>query len=143
MTPQKQAFLHDPANGIYGDCFRTVIACLLDLERDTVPHFYHADVGTYAEQRVLINAWLEERKFRHFDLAWDKSLEDLLAWMGHMNPEAYWMLSGLSRTGVNHVVICKGGEIVWDPSLTDAGIIGPCLSDDGDGLYWIGLLIRS
>ena len=30
MTPHKQLYRHDPANGIYGDCGRAVIACLLD-----------------------------------------------------------------------------------------------------------------
>ena len=39
MRPQQQKFKHDPANGSYGDCFRTALACILDLDRDEVPHF--------------------------------------------------------------------------------------------------------
>ena len=31
----------------------------------------------------------------------------------------------------NHTVICQGDRIVWDPSLTDAGIVGPM-----DNNYW-------
>jgi len=39
MKLQKQAFRHDPSNGMYGDCHRTAIASILGVERDTVPNF--------------------------------------------------------------------------------------------------------
>lgn len=34
IKKQKQAFKHDPANGIYGDCYRTGIACILGIDRE-------------------------------------------------------------------------------------------------------------
>ena len=41
MTPQNQLHKHDPANGVYGDCGRTAIACLLDLHPS--PHFWNGE----------------------------------------------------------------------------------------------------
>jgi hypothetical protein len=38
---------------------------------------------------------------------------------------------------VNHTVVCRGGRIEWDPSMDDAGIVGPC----DDGFYWVTWLI--
>ena len=35
---QKQANRHDPENGIFGDCYRTCLAGLLGVDRDSVPH---------------------------------------------------------------------------------------------------------
>jgi len=39
MRPQKQKFAHKPDEGVFGDCFRTALAAILDLDRDDVPHF--------------------------------------------------------------------------------------------------------
>ena len=41
MLLQNQTVKHDPENGLYGDCYRACVACLLNLEVDQVPHFYH------------------------------------------------------------------------------------------------------
>ena len=40
MKPVKQLFHHDPANGVWGDCFRAVIASVLSLPVEAVPHFF-------------------------------------------------------------------------------------------------------
>ena len=39
MIRRRQLFRHEPHNVIYGDCHRTAIACLLDMEPWQVPHF--------------------------------------------------------------------------------------------------------
>jgi hypothetical protein len=41
MIPQDQEFSHAPEEGIYGDCFRAVLASLLELPIAEVPHFLH------------------------------------------------------------------------------------------------------
>lgn len=139
MIQQKQLFLHDPTNGVYGDCFRTVIASLLDLPAAEAPHF-NADTGAFdmAEQDRLMNAWLAERKLSQVCVPFDGGfpLAELLAMMERLNPGVRFMLTGQSRTGCNHCVICLAGEIEWDPSQTDAGIIGP--ADDGN--WWVTYL---
>lgn len=136
MTPHKQLFRHDPAKGVYGDCWRTVIACLLDLPVDSIPHEHR----TYAdgEQQTIIRTFLADHGLTLAFLALQGTPDDLLHTMGVSNPEVYWLLSGTSRTGCNHVVICRGGEIVHDTSLTDSGIVGPC----DDGLTYVDMLVK-
>lgn len=132
MRQHKQAYRHDPAAGIHGDCDRTSIACLLELPRDSVPHFF-ADGATPEQAHALRHAWLQERGLVEFQVHYDGALplSDLLAVMEHNNPGTEWILQGASKNGTNHCVVCCGGEIVWDPALDDSGIVGPC--DDG---YW-------
>ena len=64
-------------------------------------------------------------------------MPELLQFMAVNNPGLYYLLSGTSRTGCNHTVVALDDQIVWDPSLSDSGIIGPC----DDGYYWIKLYI--
>jgi hypothetical protein len=133
MTPQKQLNRHRPDEGIYGDCTRTVLACLLDVDRDTVPHF---NDGVWEPE--VKDAWLRERDLRSVHVLYPGDLhpDEVIAAVSAMNPGLYWQLSGESRTGVNHVVICKDGAVEWDTSLNDSGIIGPC----DDGYYWVEFL---
>lgn len=144
MTPQKQLNRHDPENGVLGDCYRTAIACLLDLKPEDVPHVHeHNGALNMGEQASMMNEWLAGRGLVEITVAWngqtsdgEDTLQSLLECMKVWNAGIHFMLTGFSRTGCNHVVICKDGEIVWDPSLTDAGIVGPA----DDGLYWVSYL---
>lgn len=141
MTPQKQLNRHDPENGVLGDCYRTAIACLLDLKPEEVPHVHeHVGAMNMQDQQDMMAAWLRERGLVEVnvplaggaELTPEIALECMERWSGG----THYMLTGYSRTGCNHVVICKGREIVWDPSLTDAGIVGPA----DDGYYWFAFL---
>lgn len=138
MTPHKQLFRHDPGNGVWGDCGRTAIACLLDLAPADVPHFY--DNGVRSDvARSSVDAWLAPRGLRLIEIPFPGAvgLDAVLAHQKAVNPGVHYILLGKSRTGVGHVVICRDGEIVHDPSLVDAGIVGPC---DEDDCYWITFL---
>ena len=139
MTPQKQLNRHDPENGVLGDCYRTVIACLLDLKPEEVPHIHeHNGAMNMQEQQDMMNAWLAARGLVEVNVPCDGSigLEVALEVMDRWSMGTRYMLTGQSRTGCNHVVICKGREIEWDPSLNDSGIIGPA----DDGFFWFGFL---
>lgn len=139
MTPQKQLNRHDPENGVYGDCYRTVIACLLDLKPEEVPHVHeHNGSMNMQDQQDMMNAWLEARGMVEVSVACDGSigLETALEVMARWSMGTRYMLTGMSRTGCNHVVVCKGREIEWDPSLNDSGIVGPA----DDGYFWFGFL---
>ena len=135
MTPQKQLLRHDPDNHVYGDCFRTTIACLLDLAPAEVPHFMdHAPTGEVGETAAKI--WLAKRGLTLVSIPVMCELDEVLGFMARANSGLHYLLTGESRTGVNHCVICLDDRIVWDPSLTEAGIVGPT----AEGHYWIGLL---
>lgn len=138
MTPYKQLFRHKPEEGVFGDCFRTVIGCLLDLAPADVPHF--ADGGPDNQEIVdtRANEWLAQFNLRLVDTVYEGDVGDLKAVLNcvaHYNPNLHYILAGVSRTGVPHCVICLNDQIVHDPSLTNSGIVGPT-----EGYYWISFL---
>lgn len=138
---QKQAFRHKPDEGLYGDCDRTVIACLLGMDRDDVPHWNNGPdehwetVGRKMRTDFLLSRGLVAICYPYAPEHIDETREA----MEEHFPRLHYLFAGLSRTGVNHAVIGRGRDIVWDPSLTDAGIIGPCK----DGLYRIEFLVAA
>lgn len=134
MTPHKQKFKHDPENGVYGDCHRTVIACLLDkADPDEVPHIGAEQYADVREFNKHFDDYLHTQGLCQVYIPFESTLERLLECAAVWFPNAYYILSGESRTGVNHSVVACGAEIVWDPSPNDAGIVGPC----DDGFYWV------
>jgi len=139
MRPQKQLNRHDPANGVYGDCHRTAIACVLDLDACDVPHFMDgtSGVGAADDAHDLAEAWLNERGLCTINVLFPSSLtiDEIMMTVAHCNPRSnpVFILCGTSKTGCNHSVVCCDGDIVCDPSLNDSGIVGPC----DDGYYWL------
>ena len=138
MTPQKQVYQHDPDNGVYGDCFRTTLACLLDLAPDEVPHFMDG-VETDKDGTAAANRWLAQRGLTLISIPYQGELDQILSTIAQYNPGIHHLLCGKSRTGCHHSVICRDGKIVWDPSPDDSGIVGPA----DHGLYWVDFLAVS
>lgn len=135
-----QLNMHDPENGIYGDCWRTTVACLLRLPIEEVPHVCDGPDDGKAGERM--RAFLESRNCALIQIPYsgDLSLEQLLDYVGAISVSGglHWCLMGTSRTGCNHVVICKGDQIVHDPSITQSGIVGP----SSDGLWWAEWIVE-
>lgn len=138
MRRIKQKFRHDPGSGVWGDCMRTVLACMLDMERDLVTHYQGEQSAE--EFNARFEAFLAPFGIVRLEVPiMSDSVDAALAWGAIRSKGLPYLLSGTSRTGCNHVVICEGDQIVWDPSLNDSGIIGPC----DDGFFWIDWLVRS
>lgn len=140
MKVQKQLFRHKPDEAIYGDCHRTAIACALGLDAHEVPHFMNGTngKGPAPEAHNEVEKWLNERGITQINMIFDGSLsvEMVLQSVKNINQSSSgfcYILGGESATGVNHSVVCCDGAIVCDPSLDDAGIVGPC----DDGFYWV------
>lgn len=144
MRIQKQAFRHRPEEGLIGDCHRTCLAMMLDLDRDEVPNFAAMgfDIsdpdGNSKIFKDEVKGWLADRGLAQVDFVFQCELPDLLNYMAQINPGVYYILGGESKTGVNHSVVCLDDQILADPSLDDSGIVGPC---QPDGFYWITVLI--
>lgn len=134
MTPQKQANRHDPANGVWGDCYRTAIACVLDLPRDQVPHVYDGG-AEFADGRM--REWLRGRGYALIGLSVEGSvsLESLLTeWADvFVGQGVHFLITGQSPRGTNHVVVARRGEIAWDPAEQGGGLVGPADS----GTWWL------
>ena len=143
MTPYKQLFPYDPKNGMIGDCYRTAIGCLLDMPPQDVPHFI-GDVTTYDEETdtcetgdalPAIQAWLRLRGLCVISIGFNcEEVQHVLDVLQSQNTIGwYCLLGGKSSNGTDHVVVCKDGYIVHDPSLTDSGIVGK----ESDGYFWV------
>ena len=135
MKPQKQLFRHRPNEGTYGDCHRTAIACVLDMDANEVPHFM--DGGAAEDAHDRFERWLNDRGIATINVVFPGKtpLYDVLQTVAVTNSRTHpvFILGGQSRTGCNHSVVCCDGEIVCDPSQDDSGIVGPC----DDGMYWL------
>lgn len=143
MTPHKQLNRHNPTEGVWGDCQRTVYACLLDKHPSEVPHFldgYSPDDDAEALEHHIA-MWLADEGLVEMQVAFEGAtpLETVLTTMGAWNPGQHWILGGESANGVAHVVICLNDQIVWDTSQNDAGIVGP---QPGCGIWIVSMLAR-
>lgn len=126
---------HDPKKGVWGDCYRTVVACLLDYELEEVPNFADPAVHKTYESgtfRGAIDEWLAAHGFRCIRVVFpqgdghrEHSPEEMRQHFAstRIGKDGYWLFVGESGYGTNHVVICHGSEIIHDPS--DTGIVGP------------------
>lgn len=135
MKYHTQRFKHDPDNGIFGDCQRTALACLLDLELDEVPHFGEGFPDSI-EFHNRVRDFLKTRGLTTFSVPFNATLDDVLIQMGNLNPNVDYLLSGMSKRGFNHVVLARGGSIIHDPHEDRSNLIGPC----DDGYYWVEVL---
>lgn len=133
MKPVHCRVRHDPEAGSYGDCLRACVASILEIDPpEQVPHFLE-NGGSGDEAFERLRNWLKTIGYGPFIAAHpgDVSLDELLAQMGALHPDLHYMLFG-GVEGGDHVVVCKGGKIVWNPSWTSCRIIGPA----GGGEQW-------
>jgi hypothetical protein len=127
MTPHLKLIEHDPAKGQYGDCYRTALACLLDLEPASVPHV----MGVDDNWRETMRRWLSERGYWMVEIpVIAGSLRAALKTFGALNPGTFYILCGQTASRVGHCVICEGDRVVHDPnpdcSHLASGLKGDC-----------------
>lgn len=128
LTRHTQEFLHDPDAGTVGDCHRAAVASLFGFAMARVPHF--ALYGLHAERDVDRHGWwwafvgwcaslepaytVEEGLLRDVDLP--EPSDDPADLLG------CYLLGGPSPRGVEHFVVGRGGEVVWDPHPSRGGL---------------------
>lgn len=139
MKPQKQLNRHRPAEGVYGDCHRTALAIVLNMDAKDVPHFMDGTPGTgnAEDAHDRIEAWLNARGICTINVLFPGEVprDEVLQTVSLTNHRSVpvFILGGMSKNGVNHSVVCCDGKIACDPSQDDSGIVGPC----DDGFYWL------
>ena len=131
ITPHKQKFLHDPENGVNGDCVRAVVASMLNKEDiEDVPHFgegldfspeARAESGPLFEKRVA--DYLDTQGIKQFKIAYTCGLEELMGYL-RGNEGVPIIIDGMSPRGRNHSVIYMNGEMIHDPHPDNTGIYG-------------------
>lgn len=138
MQKLKQQFRHKPDEGIFGDCHRTAIAVILGVDPLELPHEHRKMDGD--EFSAMYDQWLSDHGVQRISVPFPGeglTVDQALAVPMNWNASLPCIFGGTSRTGVNHSVVVLGGKIFCDPSLTDAGIVGPC----DDGHYWVDWLV--
>jgi len=136
MIPHKQRFLHDPTNGSFGDCDRTVMACVLELSPDDVPNWgvHHDNYAAFMREK---DDWLASVGLVENSFAFECSREEMENNLKLMFRGMYVFLTGTSANGTHHVVITLNGAIIHDPAIDNSGIVGPC----DDGYWWVSFLV--
>jgi len=121
MTPQDQEFTHQPEIGQYGDCQRAVIASLLDLPISEVPHFNAIAKEDPHIFWDLLQGFCKMHGYAYLTVPARAGV----AFYG-MDEDVYHEISGPSPrgNGITHAVVGKGGEIVFDPHPSRAGLAG-------------------
>lgn len=139
MKPQKQKFRHNEGNGEFGDCHRTCIAMVLDLDRDDVPHFMDGIPAGLAPDHPDSQAaekaerdWLAMRGLTPVYVPYlgDMPLQQLLDQLKWCASNSAVILGCTSGNGFNHSVVVYKGEI-YNPN--NSGIDGPM----NDGMWWV------
>lgn len=129
MIKLTQLILHNPENGKFGDCFRTCIACILDIPDVTlVPHIFENGFDDTAIWQQPLNEWLSKLGLAYIDVACAEG------WFDSWNINTYHIISGNSPRGFSHAVVGRNGKMVWDPHPSRDGLVG------GDRTY--GLFIK-
>lgn len=98
MIKRKQLYRHRPEDEIFGDCHRTVIACLLDKEPWEVPHFAQLYATTHAgyDWRSHEKEYLKTQGYSRMSVCFT-DLERMFEFMQGWNPEVLYILGGRAR----------------------------------------------
>ena len=116
MIPTTQTILHDPENGINGNCLSAVLASLMHVDIADVPVF--CDEVSWVKD---LNAWL-----RQFGLAYVqcKNFQEQCEASGIDG--CYCEVFGDSprRPGTLHATVGVDGVMVFDPHPDRTGVVG-------------------
>jgi len=110
MKPVDQTKLHDPENGILGNCLAASLASLLELPLSEVPEF--EDMMGKSDWFQALTDWLKELGFTL--LEWR---EEAWTWL-----PGYYLANGISERGLSHTVVYKGDALAHDPHPSRSGI---------------------
>jgi hypothetical protein len=129
MIPYTMRVKHDPPR-TWGDCYRTSIASILEIEPELVPHPGRNGLEGWGRLIPELAAWLAARNvyqvaFRDTPAA----IEEYAAGYG------YHLLGGNSPRG-GHWCVGLGGRLIHNPSPRDDG-----LAPNADGTYDLELLV--
>lgn len=113
--------------GLEGNCQSAVLAMLLGLGIEDVPHFSKGlgeDCALSVQEKAdifnkRVDAFLEEKGL---ELLWFTPNEEILKYAKEDYPMAY-QVAGKSPRGYTHVVVYHKGEMLHDPHPEGGGVI--------------------
>jgi len=141
VIEHKQLHYHKPEFNEIGDCWRTCVACILNVPPHTIPHHYkemwQGTVDIAQEVHKATNVLLRERYgIQYVEYPISCTLEELKTYCNHYYHDHHVMIGCNSIHG-GHSVIMRNDDYMWDPAIDNSGCVGPMK----DGYFWIGLLV--
>jgi hypothetical protein len=119
---------------------------VLNLPFDQVPHFYHdgcdGETGIKRLSDWLANWTCPLGAFRAY-YPGDASVADILSQNSVFNPDALYLLFGVTQSGGAHVVVCRGGAIEHDPAWVKSPMVGPSMTVDGEPVWMVMTICRN
>ena len=101
-------WIHQTKFGDEGNCARAAIASLLGLRLEQVPEFPLHDATAFWDG---IELFLNSKGLTLFYMP------------QNMRPDCYYLASGKSPRGRNHMVVARGSKIVHDPHPDGGGLL--------------------
>lgn len=125
----------------FGECYRCCVASVLNMTRESVPHFHDQKSGTEitSETNRRIREWFSIQGAYYVEFGFRLSMDDLLHAMGESHPGLHYLLMGRTARGGVHAVVACGDRIVHDPASPGGHILTGPLSD---GHYRIGIIAK-
>lgn len=124
MKLQKQLIPdHNPAEGRYGDCYRTCIAILLDMDAADVPHFAEMElVNGWDRDKTdaVVREWLAERGYTMLSMVVQATFGGIDAWAVGATGGLPYILTSQSNKykDVCHCTIAQNAfDPVWCPQV--------------------------
>jgi hypothetical protein len=142
MKYHDQLIAHDPENGRYGDCFRTVLACQLDMHPAEFPHPFENGFVSDKAGIDFVNDYLATKGLVFVEIPFIGTLtlkEVLIHGKAYSRGNRYTLL-GTSTTGTAHVVSCLEDKIEHNPN--GATLVGPADCGADGQFWWIGWLVH-
>jgi hypothetical protein len=136
MQPVFCRVRHDPEAGTYGDCLRACVASILEIDAETVPHFFEDDCdGATGMDRL--RKWLGTQGLAPFAASFDASasLDEILGFQADQNPGVHYLLFGRTEGG-DHVVVAQGDKVVHNPEWYPSRLVAA-----GSHGYWTVMVL--
>ena len=122
----EQEQLHDPDNGVKGDCFSAVLASLLHIPLKHIPIFDNVD-GVEGSWLIEVNKFLKPHGLAYVVFDHIESMADVFRFM--QVEDCYHEMSGDSPRfpGTGHSCVGKDFKVIHDPHPTKLGLPKPTM----------------
>jgi hypothetical protein len=143
MIEQTQAYFHKPEEGQIGDCWRTCVACVLNISKELIPHYYQefwmGTVDIAPQVQAATNKFLSNRYgLKYVEYPIEANMEQLRIYITHYYKDHPVIIGCNSKHG-GHSVVMMNEDYIWDPSIDKSGCVGPMK----DGYFWLGFLVKT
>lgn len=113
--------------GAKGNCFQTALACILEVDPDLLPHQTIWDVKRGLSWACSYRNVIQGYLFKHHNLGYCELSDYEFSGVQVRDPGWHVLIGPTIRTSedhpVNHAVVGRYGEMVWDPHPSRAGLI--------------------